>query len=81
MRQHWGQRGPTLGLGNSQPSLQSQLNKLLYSLTNEHFHYSPCLHVDDELSSFCRAERSEFIQQKYVALAFTPPLTERTSSC
>jgi hypothetical protein len=27
-----------------------------------------------------KAERSEFIQQKYVALAFTPPLTERTSS-
>jgi hypothetical protein len=28
-----------------------------------------------------KAERSEFIQQKYVALAFTLPLTERTSSC
>ena len=31
--------------------------------------------------SLYRAERSEFIQQKYIALAFTPPLTERTSNC
>lgn len=27
-----------------------------------------------------RAERSEFIQQKYVALAFVPPLTERLAA-
>lgn len=40
----------------------------------------PHVTVRKPATNASKAQRSEFIQQKYVALAFTPPLTERTSS-